>query len=98
MQFKNLLKPLPPKPTQNHKPKQIQMRIIDISLLSAKPRIVKFYLIQNCLNSVVLSLLLNFTYAKITTYGFNPSRGQFWVNLVEKQHLKSLNMVESLSW
>lgn len=85
MQFKNLLKPLPPNPTQNHKPKPIQMRIIDISRLSAKPRIVKFYLIQNCWNSVVLSLLLNFSsYAKITTYGFNPSReGQLGVNPVE---------------
>lgn len=59
-------------------------------LLSAKPRTVKLYLIQNCLTFVILSLLLNFSYyAKITTYGFNPLReGQLGVNLVEQQHLK----------
>lgn len=52
------------------------------------------------MNFVVLSLLLNLSsYAKIATYGFNPSReGQFGVNLVEEQDLKSLNMVESSSW
>lgn len=76
------------------------MRLIDISLLFAKPRIVKFYLIQNCLNCVVPSLLLDFSsYANVATYGFNLLRGrQLGVKLVKQQYYKGLNKVEVWGW
>lgn len=83
MQIKCLLQPLPT-PHKITNSSKIQVIVTDISLLLAKRRIVKFYLIQNCLNFVVLSLLLVSSYAKIATYGFSPLReGQFGLNLVE---------------
>lgn len=95
-QFKSSLKPLPLNPTENHKPKQSSYENHRHLFALCKIKSCEILLNPNCLIFIVLSLLLDFSsYAKITTYGFNPmTEGQFGVNLVDEQHFKSLNMAD----